>query len=329
MNSILRELERDLRQWKERLAQPQFFDYRLFFECMRRGRNAPQFEEAIELLDKGLMELISKIVGIRAEAIRDLPVSAIRLEEVGKWASELAFSKESGHFPLPLFATVGESDVEFQEKRLILKNAPKGQHTEPAMAQRAANEKEWFGNLLRDYVGIEVLAETIQLLAPIEEEAKTPDVYWKKMKRYAADARSASRNPILLIENRTIPQWIYEWTHPYGRLPDGIPLDLDVWRDPAFTTESYMGNLNDIAVFVARIAPGASCLLTAESLRSVKFTRLPSGSNVRVEALPHDENPSIIDLKFTWWVDLDVDLFPAVNLAYKGYGVRRRSETVT
>lgn len=323
-DSKLRDLVADLNQWKDRITQPEFGEYRALFECVKGDRDGPSFDEAKASLNVGIDEVIAKVTLVREDAIRDLQISEVRLDEVGKWASAIGFNKDSGLLPLPIFGKVISTDEKLQSRSLTLKGIEKGEFTEPPMAQRASNEAEWFGETVRDHVAAFALDQVIRRLSPEEKDGSTADIYWEQMKRYGEDADRVKRHAILLIENRTIPNWIFEWTHPFRERPEERPPDLEVWRDTKIKLDSYLGHLNKVAVFQAPIPPGASILLTAESLKSVSFTKFPNGNYVIAEALVVKEKPDIIDLKLTWMFDLEIDAYPAMKLVYGGSGRRRK-----
>lgn len=316
----LRDLERDLKQWKERIAQPEFAEFRSLFESVKGERGGPKFDEATKTVLAGIDDLISRVGSIREDAIRELTVSQARLEEVGRWASKLGFSKTSGAFPLPLFCLIDVTDRELQNRCLVLKDVAKGEYTEPAMAQRAVNEEEWFGHVMRDHVAGFVLAEVISRLSLHEEDASSPEIYWEKLKQYGEKADHAGRHAIFLIENPTIPNWIYEWTHPYRERSEKAPPDLEMWRDTRIESDAYLGNLNKVAVFKAPLPSGASILLTEESLKSLLFTKLEDNDLVLVEAHATEKDPARIDLRLTWRFDLEVDNYPAMKLVYGNTG---------
>ncbi len=316
----LRELLDHLKNWKERISLPDFTEYRGLFECVKTDQGALTFEKSIESLKNGIEEIVLRVEAIREETIRDLPVSGARLEEVGKWGSKLAFSKTSGAFPLSLFESVSYSEIEFQSRSLVIKGLAKGEFTEPPMAQRASNEEEWFSKTIRNHVASSVLAEAISRLNPVAENASSPEIYWEQMKRFSEGVTRSGRNAILLIENRTAPGWVYEWTDRYRDRRGDIPPDLEAWRDPKFEQESYLGNLNNTAVYLAAIQPGASFLLTAESFKSASFTKFPNENFVLAEALSIEGKPAIVDLRLTWRFELEISPFPAMKLVHGEHG---------
>lgn len=291
---------------------------------MKAGRTGISFDEATASLSAGIDELITKIEAIRAETIRDLPISEARLEEVGRWASSLGFSKTSGAFPMALFEAVSASDTLLQSRSLVIKGVAKGEYTEPPMAQRAANEQEWFGEMIRKHVAASVLGEAIKRLEPREEDGSSPALYWEQIKRFAYDATRAGRHAVLLIENRTVPDWVYEWTDQYREHKEEMPPELEVHRDPQLKSDSYICSLNEVAVYRAPIPPGASYLLISESFKSVVFTRLANGNFVLVEALVAGGDIAVIDLKLTWRFASELNIYPALKLTYGGRGLRRK-----
>jgi hypothetical protein len=315
-DSKLQELLHDLHEWQGRIESPEFAEYREVFLCIKGARMEPSFDQAIESVKTGIAELTTNITAIRTETVRGLPISETRLQEVGKWASVSAFSKGSGGFPLPLFNTVTATEELFQSRSLILQNLAKGEFTEREMAQRAANEDEWFRELIRDHVAASVLHEVILQLGPQQQDGSNPEVYWEQITIYNEIAKRENRHAILLIENRTVPEWVYNWTDTYGRRDVGIPSGMDVWRDPQATSDAYISNLNEVRVYVAPLPLGASVLLTTESLQLTSFTKLQNGNFVLVEAISNDEKPAVIDLKLTWYFDVTVDPYPAVRLTY-------------
>jgi len=314
----LRELQDDLQQWKERLNSADFGQYRGVFECVKVGRGGPSFEQATLSACAGIDEVLTKVATIRMEQLQDLPVSQTRLEEVGRWASAVGFSKDSGAFPLPLFGVVSSSNERFQSRSLVLKGVAKGEYTEPQMGQRAVNEEEFFERLLCDHVVASVLNEVVGRLTPQQQNGSSAEVYWEQVKRYDENARRKNRRSILLVENRTVPEWVYNWTNVYQQHDAEIPSDMKAWHDPQLMSDSYLGNLNEVAVYVAPLPPGASVLLTVESLQSVSFSRLENGSFVFVESMPIEGQPTIIDLKLTWCFEVQIDPYTAIKLIYGG-----------
>ena len=323
-DSKLRELSYDLQQWKERFNAVEFGEYRQLFECVKGDRAGPSFEQAIASTVNGINEILARIGTIRAEQLQQLTISSARLVDVGGWASSTGFSKESGAFPLPLFRTVNFSTDQLQGRSVIFKGLGKGEFTEPEMAQRSVNEEELYQRVIRNQVAAYVLSTVIGELAPQPQDGSSAETYWEHLKRYAQAATNDNRHPILLIENQTVPEWVYDWTNRYRSRDAIVPSDMKSWHDSENRSDAYVGNLNDVTVYVAPLNPGGSILMTAESFESVSFTKLEDNRFVSVEAMPIPDEPAIIDLKLTWWFDTHVDRYPAIQLSYAGRTRRAR-----
>jgi hypothetical protein len=96
------------------------------------------------------------------------------------------------------------------------------------------------------------------------------------------------------------------------------------WHDSENHSDAYVGNFNDVAVYVAPLAPGGSILMTAESFNSVSFTKLEDDRFVLAEAIPVPNEQAIIDIRLTWWFDVQIDQYPAIKLSYAGRQRRTR-----
>jgi hypothetical protein len=324
-DSKLRELQYDLQQWRERLNTTEFGEYRNLFECIKGNQAGRSFEQAIASTVSGINEILAKIDTIRTERLHELTINPARLDEVGRWASTTGFSKRSGAFPLPLFRTINFAADQLDVRRsLILKGIAKGEFTEPEMAQRSVNEEEVYRHLLRDQVAASVLHAVIERLTPQQQDGSSAETYWEHVKRYGETAARQDRHAILLIENRTVPEWIYNWTNRYRGREAIIPSDMKAWHDPENHSDAYVGNLNDIAVYVAPLQPDGSILMTAESFDTVSFTKVEDDRFVSVEAIPIPDESAIIDLRLTWSFDLRIDQYPAIKLSYAGRRRRAR-----
>ena len=113
----LREFQGMLNVWKERLGTEEFAEWRPFFDCVNNpvGQTL-DFNDAV----RALREFIdARQEGARAaheEVLAEAPISERRLADLGRWSSETAFSKETGSFPIGLFAEVLESAEVFRLK---------------------------------------------------------------------------------------------------------------------------------------------------------------------------------------------------------------------
>ncbi len=314
----LRELQDSLNQWKERFKTPEFNEYQSLYEFIRVDVSELSFKEASECAVKGIESIMSKIEAIRSKTLDNMPISATRLAEVSGWASNRGFSKEHGEFPLPLFSEIVSSAEDLKIRSVVLKNVSKGEYTDPPMAQRPINEQSYFEELVANHAAGYVMMDTIEQLSPEEVDGSSPEAYWGQMKNYEYRATQVKRNPILLLENAVVPDWIFEWSHPYQgeKITMQLPPEFKVWKDPNQKLDAYICHINSIAVYRAPLLPGASVLLTLESLKKVVFTKLPGKDFVQAEVEPVESKPALINLKLSWRYKVETDTFSALKLKY-------------
>ena len=313
----LRSLVGDLEQWKNRLSSEPFGRYKNLFECLSQDAEWT-FQDALASLAETVQGLLNSIERMRAEALEQIAISDARLEEIGAWASETSFCKETGAFPLPLFSSVrSTTEEEFDRRSITLQKENKGKFTDPPMAKRAINEQEWFNRTIRNYVGIFLLRDSLQKIELREVEARSPVTYWEHVTAYAERAERDGQHPLLLLENRTRPSWIYEWLSMF-RESNERPKDLEVWRDPQARSDAYIGNMNNVAVYLApSLSPGNSVLMTAESFVSVSFTEFSTGNKVLAEAEAIEGDTSIINLKLSWAPSIAIGGYRGLRLTYR------------
>jgi hypothetical protein len=313
----LRELRDSLKQWGKRLVAPEFSDYQALYEFIHAAGSKLSFKEATEWAVKGIESISSKIETIQSEALDRMPISPIRLAEVSGWAS-LGFSKERGKFPLPLFSEIDSSEEKLNISSVVLKNIAKGEYTDLPIAQRPSNEQSYFEELVANHVASHVMRDTIEQLSPEEVDGSSPEVYWGQMKNYEYKAAQAKRSPILLVENAVVPDWIFEWSHPYQgeQMSTQPPPDFKVWKDPNQKLDTYICHINNIAIYRTPLLPGGSVLLTLESLKKVVFTKIPGEDFVQAETEPVKSKPAFINLKLSWRYKVETDAFLTLKLKY-------------
>jgi len=327
-NEKVREFTRMLDAWKTRLNDDSFSEVMEGYECMRSKVTSgarTEFMEARANLGHAIDQLIALVTQVRDKALEEAPTSERRLLEIGRWASDEGFALETASFPLPLFGEIMYLAESLPARSLVIKGMRKGEFTDPPMADSAANESEWFAHTMRDHVAASVLDLALAELKPERVSADTPEAYWACIRRFANDVSQTGLHPILLLENPTIPGWVWEWAHPpYDGSKGETPSDLVVTRNDRATDKGYEWNFNDMPVFNAPLPTGASILAVRESFEHIEFSRLPDGSFVKVTTRVIPDHADLLDLVLSWQVRVGVRQFPAVRLSYDGQGRRRR-----
>jgi hypothetical protein len=122
--------------------------------------------------------------------------------------------------------------------------------------------------------------------------------------------------PMLLLENPTIPAWVWDWQHdPIGNRKFVRPEGLRVSRRER-NVSNYICHFNDITVYVAPLPYGASYVIAEEAFQEVLFTTFDPDIFVRAETTPVKGDPAKIDLRLTWEFKVTVRAIQATKLIY-------------
>ena len=313
----LRSLGQDLDRWKTALERSSFKKYKNLFDCVSQESDWA-FDDSLNTLRSFINALSASVKSTRADALDEFEISDTRLRNIGAWASQTAFSQNTGAFPLPLFNAIPTTtELPFEQRSCILRRVDKGEYTEPLMAQLPVNEQEFYALIVRNHVGQVLLSDLLQNLELQDVQAHSPVRYWEHVRAYAQRAENSHFRPILLLENRTKPNWVYQWLSGYS---DSLepPEDLEVWRDPQAHGSAYIANMNNVPVYLApSLQPGCSVLMTVDLLRSVCFEGFPTGNKVLATAEPIEGETSIINLRLTWAYAINIERYRCLRLNYK------------
>jgi hypothetical protein len=125
----------------------------------------------------------------------------------------------------------------------------------------------------------------------------------------------------LLLENPTLPGWVYDWVHaPSDSRATPAPAGLKVMRNESRSDNDHLWTLNGIPVYSAPIERGASLLLARESFEQIEFSRLEDGRYVTVNWRPVEQHPELVDLVLEWHMRVGARKSPALWLQYGGKG---------
>ena len=317
----LRDLQGLLGKWSGLLKSDEFASRKAQYDCLR-VEGSPEFDEhRVDLagrLDSWQQELAARY----EQAVAEADISAERLLAFGHWASALAFAKATANFPISAFRTVGIVDqaehVAAVLNSVSINRMRRGEFTDPVREPVAVNEEEWIAKVVRDHAAAIVLWNLLRELAPVDVLANSAETYWIAFKQYASDAQEKGLHPILLLENPTIPEWVYEWGNTrFGRPTAELPSDLSVVKKQRPDLKGYQFDLNGVPVISAPLPPGASILLILESLVSVDFVRRDDGRFVTATVDPTPDEQNLVDLKLSWHARARIDTtHRAVRLVY-------------
>ena len=317
-NERVRYLKDEVDRWKTALVDNNSEVFENTYEMLRRSSLTGQpFNVAKEFLAFSIDAIRDVLDQAHQEAIQTVEIDSNRLQDIEKWASSEAFSSKTSKFPLGLFHKISHEQSPKSPYYLTIQRMNKGEFTSPLLAQPVSNEEEWFARSIQEYVASYVLTSALSKLEIREIPTTTPESYWMQFKTFVDEARAKKLTPVLLLENPTIPGWVWDWQHSsYDDTITSVPPDLTITRENLLDDDSYQCSFNEVPVFSTHIQPGSSLLVVKESFCEVSFTEINPGIFVKVTTTDIDENPELIDLVLSWQTEINIIDHPAVRLVY-------------
>lgn len=303
-----------LTSWLERLdAQPGLSVEHIDLMKARVRPGVPA-QAAIEHVKGGLLAAQEALEGRREEMLAAQPIDPDRLLEIGRFASTTGFSKEKGRFPVHLFA-IGSTNENLEDFTLTFTQVRRGELTQMQMEQRAVNEAEYFADAMAQQVAIIVLSDVLHRSQVKEVAVQDAEAYWKALQAESHLIVAKGGTPILLLDNATRPDWVWDWQHAEFDATHKRPGDLQVRRRER-QGAGYQCDFNDIEVYVAPLPIGQSLLLSRVAFRSLTFTDYGDGRFARAEVVELEGAKNLVDLKLTFSRRVDVDEARLVRLVY-------------
>lgn len=287
-----------LKSWLERLdAQPGLSVEHIDIIKARIKPGVPA-QAAIDQVKTSLLAAQQALEDRREQTLAAQPIDPNRLLEIGRYASTSGFSKEKGHFPIHLFS-IGSTAETLDDYTLTFTQVRRGELTQLPMEQRAVNEAEYFADAMAQQVAIVVLSDVLHR-SDIKEIAVQDGVaYWKALQAESGLIVANGGTPILLLDNATRPDWVWDWQHADFGATHNRPDDLKVRRLEG-QGAGYQCDFNDIEVYVASLPIGQSLLLPKEAFHALRFTDYGDGRFVKAEVVELEGTKNLVDLKLTF-----------------------------
>lgn len=303
-----------LKNWLDRLSQIPGLSADHIGLLKARVRPGVSSQAAIEHLRTGLLVAQQALEGLRAETLAAQPIDPNRLLAIGRFASSVGFDKRKGHFPVHLFAI--ESSVEsLQDFTLTFPQVRRGELTQMQMEQRAVNEEDYFADAMAQQVAIVVLSDVLHRSDIKEVAVQDAETYWKALQAESQQILVHGGEPILLLDNSTRPDWVWEWQHADFGAAHRRPDDLQVRRREG-QRSGYLCDFNEIEVYVAPLPFGQSILLSREAFLSLTFTKYDDDRFVKVEVDELEGTKNLVDLKLTFSRRVGIGDPRAIRLVY-------------
>jgi len=303
-----------LRNWLERLdAQPGLSVEHIDLLKARVKPGVPT-QTAIDQVKAGLMAAQQALEDRREETLAAQPIDPNRLLEIGRYASTSGFSKEEGHFPVHLFL-IGSTAENLEDFTLTFKQVRRGELTQLQMDQRAINETEYFADAMAQQVATVVLSDVLHRSDIKEIAVQDGEAYWKALQAESGLIVAKGEAPILMLDNATRPDWVWDWQHADFGASHDRPDDLQVRRLEG-RGAGYQCDFNDIEVYVAPLPIGQSLLLSREAFHALTFTDYGDGRFVKAEVVELEGAKNLVDLKLTFSRKVEIGESRVTRLTY-------------
>jgi hypothetical protein len=121
---------------------------------------------------------------------------------------------------------------------------------------------------------------------------------------------------MLLLENPTLPQWVWQWQHADFLSEFERPSDVTVTHMPE-QGSGYVCNFNEIKVFFAQIGGGQSIILDKRTFQEVQFQQFENHQLVDVTFTPSETNPRIGSLSLRYAYRIIVGTREIIRMTYQ------------
>jgi hypothetical protein len=303
-----------LKSWLDRLGQEPGLSVAHIGLFKDRARPGLTPQSAIEHTKAGLLATQQALEERREETLAAQPIDQNRLMEIERFASSMGFSTNKGHFPVHLFPI--ESTVEaLEDFTLTFTQVRRGELTQMQMEQRAVNEEEYFADAMAQQVAIVVLSDVLHRSDIKEVAVQDADAYWRVLKSESQQILTKGGKPILLLDNSTRPDWVWDWQHADFGTKHKRPDDLLVKRREGLGA-GYVCDFNDIEIYVAPLPIGQSILISKDAFRSLTFTNFGDSRFVKVKVSELKGTNNLVDLKLTFSRRTEAGDSRAIRLIY-------------
>lgn len=108
--------------------------------------------------------------------------------------------------------------------------------------------------------------------------------FWAALKAEAARLTTIHAHPILILDNATRPDWVWQWAHSDNRNDEYPKPDDLIVRRVSERGDGYICDFNEVSIYVGPKQAGCSLLLSKESFLSATFTEFEPGRYVDVDS---------------------------------------------
>jgi hypothetical protein len=308
-----------LAAWLGSMDDPANLSPEITTAMLSRTGKTHDAETAFTNLKESLGSVQLTLESMRSEVLQNAPIEPERLAELARFASLTAFGKHSGAFPLQLFRTVDYANQALEDFTLNMLQIRKGELTLVEMDQRAINEADFWSETMKNRVGAIVLSDVLRSCNIRELAVPDLESYWALLSVESQRIQKRGSVPILILENPTRPDWVWQWLHADIGLGYEKPSDLRVWR-ASERGPGYVCNFNEIEVYTANLLAGQSLLLSKDAFGRVLFQSFGENRLVDVSCSARSDSAFLVDVHLKLSRRVEIEDGDAVRLLYGADG---------
>ncbi|MGO4550195.1 hypothetical protein AB4059_03720 [Lysobacter sp. 2RAF19] len=287
-----------VRDWLAEIESPSKAYEETLTALLESGEASPSAADATNHSRQSLRDFLKNLDQVQVEAIQSSPIDENRLIAISHDASSKAFSAQTAKFPIALFGSVEESVSSLSPHTFTMRQVRRGELTRTIFEPLAVNESQFWADTMSNLVGTLVLSDVLGQSQIREISAADPQSYWNALKREASLITSEGQQPILILDNATRPEWVWQWQYPTDD-EDSFPRpsDLNVRRDER--GDGYVCDFNNVHVYSAPLAAGRSIVLSKSIFQKVLFREFADDRLVEATVRLRSDSPLLVDLDLT------------------------------
>lgn len=301
----------------KRIEDREEFPSKLLAALLKRINKEHEANDGLERTQIAIRSLLKHLEDRREQALENESIDPDRLIELAVYASRTGFRVETGEFPLQLFKSVKSTTEDLQDFRLKTQRVRKGELTKTEIDQRAVNEDEFWSETIAKHVGALVLSDVLSTLEIQDKPTPDAQTYWSVLKTEADKMSDSGRQPILILDNATRPDWVWDWQHATYEDRTPKPVDLNV-RKIADQGDGYICNFNQIKVFKGPLPHGQSILLSQEIFETLEFKNYGANRYATASVEERVDSKLLVDLLMTISRRVKTGAGDAFRLRYSG-----------
>lgn len=291
--------------FRQKLDEPEFKKLSAVYSCVTESNSRGAFGSAQVMLKAQLGGVVQLFATHIDAAVAQTPINQGQLDKIAKQVSQTAFGRDS-IAPVLFFQNIERAETVKDTQHIRFTNMDKSDFTKPPEEDGGFFDDEFADYAVRENVAAFTMSAVLRKLTPTSVDASTPEKYWTEFQRAASELQKRGLTPVLLLENRVVPKWIWEWTleghHEQGYLPP----ELTVTKKAVGENAGYEATLNGVDAFQVTLPAGESILMPKEAFDTVKFKTFKGAKPVDVTAEAQTANPARVDIVITWGQEVTI-----------------------